>query len=79
MCRLAVEIHWYERSLFLLVKPLADRRAGSLWASWVGPSIHPTVKELRPEDFKFNFYDDVGNLELDHTMTRMDGVGGAME
>ena len=58
---------------------MADRGAGSLWASWVGPSIHPTVKELRPEDFKFNFYDDVGNLELDHTMTRMDGVGGAME
>ena len=43
-----------------------------------GPYKSPNSPKVEPEK-TFNFDDDVGNLELDHTMTRMDGDGGAME
>ena len=42
-----------------------------------GPYKSPNSPKVEPEK-TFNFDDDVGNLELDHTMTRMDGDGGAI-
>ena len=42
-----------------------------------GPSKSSNSQRVEPEK-TFNFDDDVGNLELDHTMTRMDGDGGAI-
>ena len=57
---------------------MADGGAGSLWACWGALCKSPNSPKVDPKK-TVNFDDDVGNLELDHTMTRMDGDGGATE